>query len=553
MHLHAQRTVISGRVTDAVTLEPVPFVNIGFMKSPAGTISKIDGTFYISALNSTVGDTLIFSSIGYDLQRIRIEKGTTQELNVSLTPLSTQLEEVIVRPGINPAFKILDKISENKKRNNPDRLSSYTYNVYTKLRLDVNNIDEDFKSQRLFRDFGFVFDNIDSSEIFAKNYLPVLLSESVSRFYYSQNPPVKKEVIEASRLSGLENTTISQFSGKMYQKLNIYDDFMIFFDPGFVSPIADFGKLYYRYYLEDSAFIDAAWCRKISFKPRRSQERTFHGYFWVADTTYAIQQVQLRVSADVNLNLVRDMIATSEYKRLNDSTWFLSKEDMVIDFNVTDKGYGLFGRKTAVYDSIEIGTAIPENIRRLGSDTYVLPEAPANNAAIDQISRELLTDEDLKVYRMVDSVKSVPAFKRIYTLGNMLGSRYLVAGPVEIGPYYTLVSSNVAEGTRIRLGGRTSNNFSTRLMLGGHAAYGVKDEKFKYGIYFNYMFNTDPRMATGASYYHDIRQLGKSSNALLDDNLSPPFSEGNPITSLLWLTSSTIILKKNGYRDSRTL
>ena len=44
-----------------------------------------------------------------------------------------------------------------------------------------------------------------------------------------------------------------------------------------------------------------------------------------------------------------------------------------------------------------------------------------------------------------------------------------------------------------RLGGRTSNNFSTKIMPGGHVAYGFNDERFKYGLYVTYMFNTNPR------------------------------------------------------------
>jgi len=41
---------------------------------------------------------------------------------------------------------------------------------------------------------------------------------------------------------------------------------------------------------------------------------------------------------------------------------------------------------------------------------------------------------------------------------------------------------------------------------------------FKYGAFINYVFNTNPRIVTGISYDHDIRQLGKSQNAFLDDN-----------------------------------
>ncbi len=41
----------------------------------------------------------------------------------------------------------------------------------------------------------------------------------------------------------------------MYQDINIYDNTFSVMEPGFVSPIADFGLMYYKYYLIDSAFI----------------------------------------------------------------------------------------------------------------------------------------------------------------------------------------------------------------------------------------------------------------------------------------------------------
>jgi hypothetical protein len=202
---------------------------------------------------------------------------------------------------------------------------------------------------------------------------------------------------------------------------------------------------------------------------------------------------------------------------------------MVIDFNVAEKSYGFFGRKNAVYDSIVLGRPLPDSIRKITTDTYVLENQIDRNEAFWQTHRKTeLTGEDSKVYTMVDSVKQVPMYKTIYGLVNMLSNYYIVLGPVELGPYYTTYSSNVIEGPRIRLGGRTSNNFSTKIMPGGHIAYGFKDKKIKYGLYTTYMFNTNPRRTATVSHFHDIRQLGKSENAFLDDNYLTSILRRNP-------------------------
>ncbi len=527
LSLAAQKTVIRGKVVDAETNEPVPYTNIGFQHSLVGTISETDGSFFLTTTKAT--DTLLVSSVGYRLVHLPIKTGTEQYFDVKLIPMAITLEAVVVTPGENPAFKVLKRINDNKKKNNPARLPAYQYKAYTKLRLDMNNVGENLKNQRFLEDFGFVFEYMDSSEVFNKNYLPLLITETVSKVYYSRNPPVNREVIEAFKISGIENKTVSQFTGRMYQQMNIYDDFITFFDPGFISPIADIGRLYYKYYLEDSTFIDGKFCYKISFKPKRKQERTFHGFFWVTDTTYAIKKFQLRVSKDVNLNLLKDMIATYEYDQLNDSTWFLTSEDMIIDFNVVEKSYGFFGRKTAVYDSIRLDAPIPDMVKKITTDTYVLENKIDRDDSFWQHNRKTeLTEEDSKIYTMVDSIKKVPLYKTLNTLATMLANYYIVTGPVELGPYYTTISSNVIEGLRVRIGGRTSNKFSTKIMPGGHIAYGFGDKRFKYGLYVTYMFNTSPRRTTTISYFHDIRQLGKSENAFLDDNYLTSIMRRNP-------------------------
>jgi hypothetical protein len=515
--LRAQKTVVHGVVTDN-SGQPMSFVNVAFKQSTVGTISDIDGSYFIETMHPT--DSIVASCMGYARVASPVEKYREQKIDLILEQVSLAIEEVTVRPGENPAFAILRNINKRKKFNNPDRFESWQCRSYNKLRLDLNNIGEDFRKRMLIRQFDFVFEHMDSSEMFGKNFLPILMVESVTRYYFQKSPPVNKEVIEAFRVSGDINPTISQFSGKMYQRLNVYDNFMTLFEPGFVSPIADFGKFYYNYHLEDSATINGSWCYQVAFQPKRKMERTFYGYFWVADTSWAIKKVQLRVSSDVNINYMNDLVAINEYQKMNDSTWFLKSEEILVDFNLTDKSYGFFGRKVSTYDDIKFDAAIPEEVRAEHTTTIVLEDSLVRGEDYWAVHRpDSLSSEEENVYRMADSVKKVPVFKTVYGIGEMLTDYYYVIGPVELGPYYTFYSNNPIEGNRFRLGGRTSNNFSTKLRLGGHVAWGSRDKSWKYGILGEYMFDRNPRIRAGLSCYHDMRQLGKSENAFLDDNI----------------------------------
>jgi len=527
LNISAQKTIIRGTLTDAETNEPIPFGNIVFKGSTSGTISDFKGIYFLESQHAT--DSLVASCMGYSPQTVGVRKGVQQVIHFRLSPSSLNIEEVVITPGENPAFQVLRNIFAHKKYNNPERFSSYQYRSYNKLQLDMNNVGEDFKNRWVIKDFDFVFENMDSSEVFGKNYLPILISESIVQFYFQKDPSVEREVIEAFKISGIQNNTISQFSGKMYQRLNIYDNFITLFEPGFISPIADFGRAYYKYVLEDSAMIDDTWCFKISFKPKRKLERTFYGYFWVADTSFAIKKVQLRVSPDVNINYLNDLIAINEYKRINDTTWFLSQEELLLDFYITDKTTGFFGKKTSAYEDVILNQPIPDSITNILTNTYV-DEDNLNkdeNYWVDNRLTEL-SEEEVGIYEMVDSVTQVPTFKRVYKLVDLLFDYYYMTGPVEFGPYYTFYSNNPIEGHRFRLGGRTSTNFSEKIRFGGYVAYGLKDERWKYGALADYMFDNNPRIRLSFSFYHDMRQLGKSQNAFLDDNILTTILRRNP-------------------------
>ena len=163
---------------------------------------------------------------------------------------------LVIKAGENPANIIFREIIKHKFENDHTNLNSYQYEVYNKLEFDLTNISDKMKRNKLLKPFAFVWDNIDSTETNSKPFLPFFISETLSDIYYRSNPSSKKEVIKASKVSGLENDSVTQFLGDMYQRVNVYDNFIELFGKGFISPASDLGLVYYRYYLLDSAFLD---------------------------------------------------------------------------------------------------------------------------------------------------------------------------------------------------------------------------------------------------------------------------------------------------------
>ena len=232
------------------------------------------------------------------------------------------------------------KVIKNKKINNREKLDAYEYEVYNKIEFDINNIDSSFTQRKVMKPFQFIFENIDSSE--RKPFLPVMISENISDFYYRRTPKGQKEIIKATRVSGLQGSQsgVNQFMGDMYQNVNVYDNFITMFGKSFMSPTADIGLLSYRYYLLDSAYIDNDWCYKIRFKPRRKHELTFDGEMWINDTTYAIKQIEASMSGDASINWITEFAVKQKYDQVEKEVWMLIEDKLVVDFNAADKTMG---------------------------------------------------------------------------------------------------------------------------------------------------------------------------------------------------------------------
>ncbi|MEO7081201.1 MAG: DUF5686 family protein, partial [Flavobacteriales bacterium] len=280
----AQTTRITGTVTDAATGETLPFVNVSFIDSRVSTNSDLDGDYVLDTYYAT--DSIRVVSMGYTPFTAKVKRDVTQRIDIKLQPKTDELEDVVITYSGNPAFPILRRLVANKPVNNREKLEAYQYEAYNKVEFDLNNITEEFEQKKIFKDFAFIFDHVDTSG--GKPFLPIFMTETLSEIYYRQKPKAQREMIHGTKVSGLENASISQFMGDMYQNVNIYENFLVIFGKNFVSPIADGGKGFYDYHLLDSNWVGHNWCYQIAFKPKRVQELAFTGSMWVNDTSYAV-------------------------------------------------------------------------------------------------------------------------------------------------------------------------------------------------------------------------------------------------------------------------
>ncbi len=530
----AQVTKINGTVFDAVTKEPMPFVNISMQYTNTGTVSDFDGHY---ALETRVkADSLMVSFIGYLPQTIKIKPNQYQKIDIYLQASELQLSEVVIEYTGNPADEILKKIIQNKDKNNISAQNYAQYESYTKIQFDLNNISEEFKNRRAFKKIDFIFDYIDTSTINNKTYLPVFLSESISNVYLRNNPKSKREHINAMKMSGVESNSMGQFMGDLYQNINIYENFITLFEKNFVSPISNSGSIFYRYYLVDSAYRNNLWSYNIVYRPRRTGDLCFTGNFWVVDSLWAIQEIRMNMAKEANINYINAMFIEQEFMQTKQSYWVLSKEKTTIDFNVFENSKrtaGLFGKKTSSYRNHIFDIEPPGYVFKSASQTNIAEDAYKRPPEFWDIARhEELDKNELTIYHMIDTLSSLPIFNTYIDIIQTLVLGYKIIDKIEIGPYMSFISYNQVEGTRLRLGGRTSNTFSTNLMIDAHMAYGLRDETLKYGGGLIYLFEKNPRRGISASIKHDMEQIGQSQNAFREDFLLAALFRKSPANKL---------------------
>jgi hypothetical protein len=549
----AQTTRISGKVTDARTGETLPFVNIAFIDSRIGTTTDIDGNYAFDTYYAT--DSIRASSVGYLSRTVPVRKDKAQVIDILLEPSRVELAEVIIRPpDENPAFTILRRVIQHKETNNREKLSAYSFEAYNKIEFDLNNITEEFTQKKLFKPFAFIFENVDSTD--AKPYLPIFMTETLSEVYYRQKPKSRKEFIQGTKVSGIENESVSQFMGDMYQNVNIYDNFLVIFGKNFVSPIADGGKGFYDYYLTDSAFVGKYWCYKLEFKPKRVQELAFMGEMWINDTTYAVRRIDAGIAEGANLNFVEAFSVRQEYDQVENEVWMLTRDELVVDLNVlkdtgkpnTNPVQGLYGRRTASYKEFVINQVLDEAFYA-GPEEVVMAIDPLSLGSDywDTNRHVPLSAKENTIYHMVDTMKTIPRFRTYIDIVNTVVTGYYPLGMVELGPYFTTYSWNLVEGNRFRMGARTSSKFSRRVEFEGYVAYGTLDQEFKYSLGGKGFITKDPRLILGVYYKRDVEQLGQSTNAFRQDNILSSAFRRTPNNKLTMVNEYQVYLEREWF------
>lgn len=542
---------MSGTVVDSLSREPIPFAIVKFKGSTAGTLTDTAGYFSIATRKGS--DSLEISFTSYQTQIFLIEQGKETELQVFLSEQNTSLTTVVITPGENPAFEILRQVRKHKKINDPSRLDAYDCEVYNRLRVDANNVKEEFGTGKIFKGMEFINGYVDTT---GKNSMPSLLSQSISNYYYKNDPLQEKEVIRAVDVKGFEQVEMGKMSGTIYQNVNIYKNHIDLFTKDFHSPISDVGRTYYRYYLEDEDTLDGVPCYHIRFIPRRKGDAVFSGDVWIVDSVYAVKKITATIGDDVNINYVTNLWVDMNYSEVEPGVWMITDESMKGDFDFfseweKNKFIGATVHKRTTRKDFVINE--PKDFDFYVTDVEILDSADKRDEAYwIQHRHEELNDKEAGIIEMIDSLKKNRTFKFYETLVYLSYTGHWRAGPIEIGNMGSLYNRNQVEGHRFMLSLRSSNLWSNRVEISTFGIYGLGDEEFKYGASVRWKMKEDPRTMFRVGYRKRIEQLGiRSSVGDVGSSFSTLFSLG-PLDKLTMVNNASVSMERDWRIDMRT-
>ena len=540
-----QHTIVKGIVTDSVTGEALPSVTIVFKGTNIGTTTDIDGHFSLST--RTPGKVLEVVYMGYDTQHLKVLPGRTNNLKIRMRESEIALHEVTVKPKRekyrrkeNPAVAFVRQVIARRDDNDPRNRDYFRYDQYEKIVIAKNDYKPKPKKDGKTGKFDFLSEFVDTLDV-GTTILPISVKEKAQTVYYRRDPRSEKTVVKGNKSSGVDEVFsrdgVQQFLNEVFREVDIYQNNIPLFLQRFVSPLSSIGPTFYKYYLLDTLDVEGDRCADLAFVPFASESFGFTGHLYVTlDSAYFVRKAILNVAQDINLNFISRMTIEQDFERGPDSTRVITKDDISVDFKLSEKSKGFYARRLNVYthQSFEAPEGGQGQLFQESAPVITQKEAYSRTEDFWEEVRpqEAVQRNPNSMEKLMAKLRSVPIFAVTEKVVSVLVSGYIPTSKVpdknkfEFGPMNSTINGNAIEGARFRVGGTTTTAFSKNLFFDGYMAYGTKDEKLKYDALVEYSFNDRkeyrkefPLNSIRLEYMYDINQLGQQYMYASKDNM----------------------------------
>ncbi len=487
---------LSGRVYDAESGEAIAYPTIQYKQQRVRTTGDGNGRYSIARHN---GWQLTVSAMGYKTKTINIKSTTSNVLDIKMREDTKMLREVEVkakrgkyRKKENPAVALMKRVIAAKKNTKLTNHDFYQFRKYQKLMLAMNDIRQRDLDSGFFANKPLLQSQIERSAVNGKFIFPISVDETVSRHYYRKEPQAEKTIVEGRNSTGLNHLfqigdIFSIGLRDIFCDVDIYDEQIKLLQYRFLSPIANSATSFYRYYIEDTIYVDREKCYHLQYLPNNQQDFGFRGeLFVVADSTLHVKRCTMTIPRRSDVNFVDNLTIEQQFTKLDNDEWVLSVDDMIVELSIADfLSKALVVRNTRLneYSFDEIPN---KQFRGKGKERVAL-DAEYKDADYWATQRPVpLSKSEAGMNDFLKRLSEVKGYKWAMFFLKPLVENFIETGneqhpsKVDIGPVNTTISNNFIDGMRLRASARTTANFHPHLYLSGYVARGTKSKKTYY-------------------------------------------------------------------------
>lgn len=542
----AQR--LTGTVTDATTGERLPFVNV--MPDKGGrTQTDTDGRFNLPFRAGNVR----FSMIGYETATKRVK--SAGDITVKLRPSEGSLNEAVVHGKRgkysrknNPAVELMKKVIAAKQKSDLRTHDYYSIDKYSKMTFAFNDVTDKVFEEGKFKRFPFLKEHVETCNETGKLILPISVSETVTREIWRKSTKTTKTIVTGERSNGINdlfNTgdILTTLLKDCFTDVDINEDEIRLLQYPFHSPLSTRSAIgFYRYFIEDTTYVDGERCIRVDFTPNNAQDFGFSGsLFILADSTYRVKKADLGIPKRSDVNFVESMRVIQEFRGLPTGEQVLVKDDMLVQLKATDFLQKLQVKRTTQYSDFSFDE-LPDREFRFKGAQQTQADAQMRDADFWERHRpEALTQSEDKMELLLRRMEKVKGFRFVLFVAKAFIENYVETSTdphrpskVDIGPVNTMISQNFVDGLRLRASAQTTANLNRHWFFKGYTAYGFKDHRWKGLGEVTYSFN--PKGYLPREFPVNNLTFTYNRDVMSPSDKFLPTDKDNVFTSFKWTT-----------------
>lgn len=497
-----QTFVIQGKVTDSLTGEPLPFVNISINggNERVGTTTNIDGRYWVKSSKSIV--SVEFSHIAHRKQVITDIK---KVINVALSPKNLELKETIISAD-DKGIEIIDNVILNSDKNNYEKNCSFSYMGYDKFIVDIDTITRYSSLDTLMRDNLFEKDTTFHSIL---DTMYFFITESLFERKHLFSPSRDNTEVIASRVAGMKDPFLQMIINQVPVS-NIYVSHISIIGSNYLTPFTKENAKRFFFNLDDVLQVEGGndSVFVVSFRPR--QNTTFDGIsgvVYVNSRSFAIDRVifQPYIRHESKGGKLITPHIDLAYKMVDSIMMPISIDcKMIVNFASMPSGEKIVIRGVRSIFDIKINPLLRSDQFSRDDLDITSPLSKAENEAMFKKYRiDPLSEKEMATYRIIDSLVKANKFD----LDKFISFAYTASSGVIPISFVNIDLSNIIginklEGWMLGMGLSTNDKLLKWMSLSGFVNYGFKNKKIRWGagVDFNLSKYYETKLTAAYSY-----------------------------------------------------